>query len=296
MQSVRRLWIWFREDWRVRAIFIATIIAVVITGLGYWNGLGENANDHKGALFASWAASVALFVVVGITSAIASLVSHAGEPFDARARILFGGKRGSHIDYIINRLPEIFEHYAEETSIELEISEYDEQDKKYLVLSKNSTSVRSYLGDISTTYQTAISADEVTPPPAGKASNMLRYISINGSAQKDCSNVEFNNCKLEHQITTKINANEVVTVDHSIQYWICANSEPLVNLPIRFTQKLTLNVRNLTKIPKLKVRLIEGKEGIDTTHFLEVGTVTALLKNKDYIPNKPAYTLYIEAP
>ena len=71
---------WAR-DWRIWSIFLAMIIALAITYLCFHFDLWQDPATMGGAIFASWAGGVALFVVVGLIIAVVSLVRPEEESF-----------------------------------------------------------------------------------------------------------------------------------------------------------------------------------------------------------------------
>ena len=103
-----------RMDWRIASILIATAGSVAATLLGFDRGFDRGtAGRFARDVFAGWVAGVGFFGLVGVVVAIVSLVRPEDEGFESRARILFRGQDGRHIHYIVDRIRETLEHYAE---------------------------------------------------------------------------------------------------------------------------------------------------------------------------------------
>jgi hypothetical protein len=178
-QSVRfRSWI-RRVDWRVWAVIIAMVVSIIATVAIYLSNIDIDPVHKFGAAFAAWSGGVALFVVVGLAVAIVSLAQPEQESFDARARILFRRATGKHIDYVISRIKDTLEHYAEKAEIKIRIMDYNIPEKKYLVSISDTVFVRSYLDDVETSYASKLEYTEITDPPAG-STNSLRHLRVDG--------------------------------------------------------------------------------------------------------------------
>ncbi|MEE7492231.1 hypothetical protein [Methylobacterium oryzae] len=164
-----------RYDWRVWTIVLALAISVVVTAAIYWRYGIPSPDTHWGSVFASWVGGVALFLVVGVASAITSAARPEMESFDTRARILFRKQSGRHIDYIVGRVHQVLEHYADTTHRRVVVSEYHEGERKFLVSVETAVSVRSYIDDVPSSYASSIRIKEVTAAPPGRA-NRLVYL------------------------------------------------------------------------------------------------------------------------
>lgn len=236
-----RRWI-YRIDWRIGAIFLATAISVIATLSVYAAGLGHDPATFFGAAFAAWIGGVAFFVVVGAAVAILSLARPEEGSFDARARILFRREDGPHIDYIIARLKDMFEHYAEKTENKITILDYSESEHKYRIALDSKTSVRSYIDDITSTYRSEIEFTEITPPPPGGTPNRLVYLRIDGKAENLDGGSLSNSIK--QPFTTKIERDGTSDICHRVEVWIASSAEAIDHTPIRYTQTLNLEVEN----------------------------------------------------
>jgi hypothetical protein len=164
------LWKWARGiDWRVWAIVATIVVAILGTIAVYWSGYGRDPLTHFGAVFAGWVGGLVLFIIAGSVVAIVSLVRPETESYDSRARILLKRQTGKHVDYIISKIKETLEQYSELTQITITIQDFHLGEKKYRIASVNQSSVKSYLTDVDTTYESKMRLVDVTDAPAGQA-------------------------------------------------------------------------------------------------------------------------------
>src|SRR5262249_11207225 len=168
-------------NWRVWGIVAAAVLCVLATAAVYYLGYGLDPVTHFGAVFAAWVGGLILFLVAGSVVAIVSLAAPENESFDARARILFRRQTGKHIDYIVSKIKEALEHYAEVTENTVLIKAFDAPTKRYLVATNNRAIVRSYLDDVETTYVSSLKMGNVTAPPPGGQPNRLIYVRVAGA-------------------------------------------------------------------------------------------------------------------
>jgi hypothetical protein len=256
--SSNRIWRLYRQiDWKLKAILIATLASILITLGIFALGIGRDPATLFGAIFAAWVGGVAFFTLVGVVVSIVSLAEADHEAFDARARILFRGKTGLHIDYIAERIKSIFEHYAEETNTLLAIEEYHQGEKSYLLSIEDITTIRAYIDDIESTYNSKINMSEVTACPVGAAPNRLVYLRTDNQPSLDEVFVD----KIDREFQTKIAPGSACKVEHKMDIWMKATDEVYDHEPARYTQKLSLDVENR----------LSGKKDV-TIKFLKIGT------------------------
>ncbi len=246
---------WAR-DWRIWAIFLAMIVALVITYLFYHFGVWQDPTTMGGAIFASWAGGVALFVVVGLIIAIVSLVRPEEESFDARAKILFRRETGAHIDYIVKRIKDILEHYAESTEILTVIKDYHPESDTFRVQSTVKTIVRSYLDDVGTKYKADCNLKGATASPAGQAQNRFAYLKV--SDQVVGLPEEFQS-SMQRDVVTTIPEDGFCSVEYMYEVWVRAEKEENTYAPRRYTQSCSLVIQNLCQNrPVVKIALERG--------------------------------------
>jgi hypothetical protein len=278
---VRRAW----ADWRVKLIVGFVVASTAATGCDYYEGYGLNPATHFGAVFAAWVGGLALFVITGIVVAIVSLAKPEEESFDARARILFRRQVGKHIDYIISRIQEVLEHYAESTDIKVAIIDYDQDEKKYKISNMTDTVVRSYLDDVESTYISEARIGGVTAPPKGGTRNRIIYIRV------DCKPVgtseEFDN-EFARPITCRIDRDGTSTVSIRRETWVCANDEDNFYAPRRYTQIVRVQFENLLPSNQnVEVKFtVDGREWIEQ---LTTGSHKQVLTIKDVKPGTVAF-------
>lgn len=280
------------SDWRVWAVIIAAMVSILATVAVYYLGYGLDPSTHFGGVFASWVGGLALFVVAGSVVAIVSLVRPENESFDARARILFRRQTGKHIDYIVSKIKEVLEHYAETTIIKITIKNYDPVEKKYQVASTSIVKVRSYLDDVETTYSSHLSLSNVTPPPEGKAPNRLVYARVAGNPVG--ASEDFNG-SIQRPISCRIDRNGSCEVNSMTEFWIKSNDESNTHKPRRYTQTLQLHFENL--LPSDQP--VEIKLTLDGTNWINEqlvhGATKQVIEIKDISQGVQAYDYRILA-
>ena len=287
-----------RDDWRVRAVVIAVGIAWVPTLLVYvasWisgTGFATNVNTHFGAFFASWVSGVALFSFAAIGT-IVSLAQPHLEPFDGRARILFRRQTGNHIDYIISKITQALEHYAEKTVIRISILDYDATERKFRVSSASDITVRSYLDDVPTTYNSEFVLRDIALPPPGGQPNRLIYLRVNGDP---VGASEPFGSHILRPLQCEIAKDSACTVSRAAEYWILADDESNIHKPKRYTQHLQLHFENLTSAKQDVTLKIITRGNRSETLQLGPGKVRKALEILDIKPGEQAYDFRILKP
>jgi hypothetical protein len=241
--------VWYRlwhVDWRVRAVLVAVLASVIVTGFFYYFHIGLDPATHFGAVFASWVGGVALFVVAGAVVAIVSLTRPEEEPYDARARILFRRKTGSHIDYIINRIGTILEQYAETQVLSVRIEKYHDTSKTFYLTIANETIIRGYIDDIDSTYVSQIEYNNITLPPPGEAENFISFVRVKG---QPVGGRETFSDHIHRDITTVVTPKESCKAEFTMSFWTRANDETNSQESVRYTQLFRLEVENLLDRP-----------------------------------------------
>jgi hypothetical protein len=284
-RNIRR---WFRRmDWRVAAILLATALSVAGTLLIDALGLGQSPTDYFGAIFAAWIGGLALFAMVGIVVAVVSLARPEEESVESRARILFRGQKGRHIDYIVARIRQIFEQYAEDVSNTMTANEYHAGERKFLVMSEGETRIRSYIDDLPSSYSSKISITDVARPPMGKDPNRLVYLRV---GQTSVLGHDFLDSAITYPFDATIAEGADCLIADGMEFWVDAETEANTYQPVRFSQRVRLTVRNHLRggAPlRLKVSLDDGQTFDDFT--LRPGESRLICDTKDVEPDKVVY-------
>lgn len=232
-------------DWRIWAIVLALVFCIILTLAGYAAatvfGVDIGPGTHVGAVFASWVGGVVLFSVAGAVVALVSIARPEQESFDARARILFRRQTGKHIDYIVLRIKDILEHYAESHEERLIIMGFHEGDRKFRIGTVSKAKVRSYIDDTETTYTSGIRLADVTPPPQGAERSKLNYLWVDDSPVEAPS--DFDDA-VERRFATRIERNSSCVIEHRLDIWLQADSEESTFEAVRYTQDFALVVEN----------------------------------------------------
>lgn len=276
-------------DWRIKVILIAFASSVAVSLLIYALGFGRSPSTFFGAVFASWVGGVALFAVVGAAAAVVSLARPEQEAFDARARILFRRQSGGHIEYIVQRIAQILEHYSERHIEKYEILDYDENSNRFRVGSETDVSLRSYIDDIQSDFKAKIRYDGITSPPPGGAPTKLCYVRVDGRPVMPPKVI--NGADMDEEIETRIDRDAVCRIEHRVELWIAAETEENTFWPVRYTQHLRLEAENCIDRNVL-VRL--SRDGAPPQeHLLEPGASRSLASFSDLRPGTRVYDLRI---
>lgn len=250
----RAIWRWARRyDWRLWTLFLAILICLALTGGVYYFVGVPSPNDHWGSVFASWVGGVALFLVVGVASAITQVARPELESFDTRARILFRKQSGRHIDYIVGRVQQLLEHYADTTHRKVSVNEYHAGEDKLLIAVQTVVSVRSYIDDVGSTYGSTIQFRNVTAPPPGR-SNRLVFVRADGKSLG--AGTDFADA-IERPFETTIEAGCPCKVESRVELWVACGTEPNTYKPARYSQQVVLEIEN---------NLHDGRDLVVTLH------------------------------
>jgi hypothetical protein len=234
---------------------------------------------------------LALFIITGIAIFVFSIARPEKDSFDARARILFRRQAGRHIDYIVERIKGILEHYAESTEVTVSIISFHAGENKYRVASKNITQVRSYIDDVETTYVSALGRTNVTLPPPGGETNRLIYLRIDGTPH---GLPEPFHAAFERPVNCRVNRNGKCEVSSLMEYWVQADTEANTHTTRRYTLSLALEIENLTP------DAVNIEISFDDAHWINEqipsGAMKRLGELSDIKPGARAYNYRILAP
>jgi hypothetical protein len=202
---------------------------------------------------------LALFVAVGIAVAFVSLASPALEPYDARARILFRGQSGKHIDYFISEIKKSLEqHYGEAEHITVTVSQYHEGERVYLLSTEHGLTIRSALDDVETYYKTAVKLERYTHPPAGGTTNKLSFLRVDDRPVAGLPK-DFGPELKPYGFLTRLEEGKTAKVEYLTETWTGANAEGNTYSTKRYTRRLILRFEN--RLPKpLSIQLKQLKE------------------------------------
>jgi hypothetical protein len=278
-----------RIDRRVKAILFVTTLAVIFTLALLYLHVGREVEQFWGAVFAGWVGSVAFFTAIGLAVAIASLEKPEDDSFDARARILFRGQSGKHIDFIIHELKSKFEHYSDRVETSMEITDYHPGENKLFVECSSKTYIQSYIDDVQTQYASSIVARNITDAPAGGRPNSLVYFKVGDVSEGS----EVFTQSIEKPFRTTVDVGGHCLVDSKLNYWLLNATEPDGYATARYTKKIVLYVQNNLpcKQPLTLTVHIGGLPHPDI--ILAPGERLKILEMKDVEPGKEAYHLLI---
>jgi hypothetical protein len=225
--------------------------------------------------------------------AIVSLARPERESFDSRARILFRRQTGKHIDYIVSRIKEILEHYAEQTENKITILDFNAAEKKFRISSSGNTIVRSYLDDVESTYVSEIHYASDTPPPDSAPRHRLVYARVGGNPIG--TSEEFTGT-ITRPIACRIDRDGTCTVSTLSEFWLRANDEDNTHTPKRYTQVMRWLFENLVSSNQdIEIKYtLDGKNWV--SQRLTHGGCGQVIELKDLKPGEVAFNYRILAP
>ncbi len=271
----------------VALIILTAVGAVALTVVAYLLGVPLDPGTHVGAVFASWVGGVAIFVAGSAVIGLASLVPPESSAFDARARILFRGQSGEHIDYIIQKIREVFGQYSDETQRTISIHRVDEASGKLSVQVETSVKLRGYVDDIESIATSALTLNKLCQPPPGQPACRLSYVRINDDP------IEIGEFagEIDFKFPTKVPAGGHTKVDMRWECWV-DNGESHTHAPVRYTRKFALRFENhCSKDLRLRYS-VRGRPDSELT--IKKGSRADLISEPDVNPQERVYDLRVE--
>jgi hypothetical protein len=274
------------------AIYLFAYCVVLVGPLNSFFKPWIDPEKEIGAVFAAWVGGLALFVIAGAFVAIVSLERPEQGSFDARARILFRRQHGRHVDYIVSRIKQALEHYAESTVVTVTIKSYDAAESKYRISRDSKTLVRSYIDDVQTKYVTKFDTAEVTLPPPGRERNRLIHVRVRGDPVG--GGEDFDD-KISRELSCDIAPGGSCEVHSLIEHWVLARTEPTTHRPIRYTQSLSVTFDN-----QLDSDVVIEYKTLDATDFFHervpAGRAKKVIEIKDLTPGDVVFDYRILPP
>lgn len=139
------VWQTFWRDRRKLVVALACGAATVLT-IKFANLASAGSNSFWYGFYQSWTAGFVAFLLFGLATTVASLAKPEEDGFERRVRILFGGRTGAHIDYIVAAVAKIG-YYAEIVEREYCIDEVDTANHRYSMLVTHRSTNRHYIHD-----------------------------------------------------------------------------------------------------------------------------------------------------
>lgn len=281
-----------RMDWRIGAVLLATDVSVAATLTGFDLGLnGDAGGKFLHDVFAAWVGAIAFFGIVGLVVTVVSLARPEEERFENRARILFRGQDGRHIEYIVKRISETFEQYAEHVTDVITIRDFDQTSGRFLVNAEATTILRNYIDDVQSKFESRIRMQDVADPPPGRQPNRLTFLDVGGAST---GSRVFRDGRLAVPIETIIPKRGSCRVAYGMEYWVQAGTEPNTYAPVRYTLYVGLTIRN--HIPDglpVHIRLTKDGGGTFDDHHLRPGEERLICEARDLEPATEAYDFRI---
>ncbi len=246
--------VWKNLGWRTQTVLITFTFSaiptlIVIAKSDYLLRVYEidimQTSTFVGSMFASWCASLIFFVVIGSVVTIISFANPENDSFEQRARILFHNKKGLHINYILGKLPKIIEHYTEEHESTIKIQEYDHDLNAFQIIDEDVTTVRSFLSDTVTEFESEVGYSKIFLPPDVRECAKLHYIKIGSETKYGFEQV--NGAEMTKTIKTKIQKGEDLKISLRFTYWEKTGIENEYQ-PVRYTRSSVTKIINNTDV------------------------------------------------
>jgi len=225
-------------------VVLIAIAAILATVIAYLLGAPTDTT-FGGSIFASWIAGVLFFAVAGAAVTIITIFPLTRASYDTRARILFRGQNGTHINYIIERIRQVLEQYAATAERHISILEYDPAERKYLVAIVSTTELRSYIDDMPSSARTYVSVKGCVPPPANGRRPRLSHIRVNNTVIESSTDFETGITK---EFVVEIEPGGRAIVEWKTEYWVSSEDDPCSQNAIRYTKRYNLTVENHTAL------------------------------------------------
>lgn len=221
-------------------ILLVAIAAVAVTVILYFAGAPTDTS-FQGAIYASWIAGVAFFVIAGAASTIIAIFPPHKASYDARARILFRGQDGRHINYIIRKITKQLEQYTEKADRTLTITKYDQASGKYFIQSQTGTILRSYIDDMESVSETYAELVGCTNPPPGKEPNRILYLRLGDKVVQPATEVGTGK---RTPFEVKVPPGDFASVEFKAEYWVNSVDDPCTHKAVRYVKRFHLTLQN----------------------------------------------------
>ncbi|MFB9951308.1 hypothetical protein ACFFP0_20870 [Rhizobium puerariae] len=243
------------------SIGVASLIAIALTFIApVVCPVVLDIQKFEGAFFASWAAGVALFALVGLIVAIASVSRPDRDPFDSRARIFLQRQSGGHIDYMVDKLRDTIEPYVDYTRKKLIVEEWREDHGKFKIRHETKSVLRGFMDDVPAKFPAKLNYLAKCDPPPGGQKPCVSYIRVNG---EDVHHFAEFDREFLYDFEGAAPKYGQCEVEHVMTYWIESANEQNRHKPIRFTRALDVVVENKDRKHSIMVRIEAGAKPQD---------------------------------
>jgi hypothetical protein len=242
-----RTWRW-RLDNRIGDMLLATMLAIWLTLLGLLLG-AHQAGGVIENVFDGWTASVIFWAFVGLIVAVVSLARPEDEGYEARARILFRGEQGPHIDHIVAALCGTIGHYAEKITRDITVREYLPDPGGglgwFLLEIESTTTLRAYVEDHETIFTSqAVISNTKAAPPGARTARVVRAECSHVDGNKTPATITPGRDGYTIEYTTRFNRPGTCSFTIHRECWEREEAENAYEIG-RFTRKVTARIRNL---------------------------------------------------
>lgn len=142
---------WLKEsvqDKRTRIAVAAAFMAVVLTGIfGNWAHAEAGQSKFWFGFYQSWTAGFVGVLLFSVATTLITLYRPEDEDFERRVRILFGGRTGKHMDFIVDEVKRLG-YFAETVERVYTIEEIRPADGRYRVHVTHRARLHHYIPDV----------------------------------------------------------------------------------------------------------------------------------------------------
>lgn len=280
-----------KNDYERRILMLigATSVAIIITLFLYLTRNFESPETFRGAVFAAWYGSVIFFTALGLIVTIITLVSPEDAPFDVRARILFKGQKGPHINYIISCIKNSIEYYSDEQKMTIAVVSQCPLSGLLRIVTEEDAELKSYIDDQENEYSAQIKLIGVTINKDSRERNRLVYLRAGGVA---FGSTEFDS-DLIRPYTAKVAANGSCKLENKVEVWFNPKEETYLHRLVRFTKRFELTVENsLPDSRRLRLSVMQSISGnVNVSHEIPSGQSMKVISSNDVHPNELVFEI-----
>lgn len=285
-----------------QTIAIITIFVIVATITTIYAAPTIHSKEFSESLLASWLANLAFFLTLGIIGVVASISKPEDLPFDARARIFFGGQRGPHIDHAIEHLKANIKHYSESATVEIRIHEHEPNTNLFFVAETFTSDVVCFVRDHETDYPIKVDYTDLSDPPPNRPPAKLVAVQDFPTGRRSITYPLSGEGTISAAYDIPMVNGKRGTVESTLHWWWTPSTERNTQTLIRFTKKFDLLLKNelsediqITLHDKYQSQKDNDEKKINTSKLMVgAGSTARLLSLQNIEPDLVLYDLRIE--
>lgn len=266
------------SDWRILVVFIAILVAALITILFAHLRVDEKTPLFWHGFYEAWTASIVFFAILGVAGTIVSLYRPEKDAFEAKVRILCGGRTGTEVDYIRENITKVG-YFSESVARTYTILNWDPDRKAYEIeVTHESVNKNFFDDDASDSGRFGVKPDPLTPPldPVGR----LIEVNVDGKQVFGAEDIPVTGILKEWSVPLRKGGEVHILLRH--RAWYDVAIEHLFR-PARFAKTVTVTLRS--ELPNAKPRFNAVVYQRETVDFRRGGPGTAVQHRKELEPS-----------